>query len=67
MTERVLVKGAYLWDGVQDRANPDGAVLVEGKLIKAVGSAAEISSLPQVPLHDRPAIACSGKPSWTSF
>lgn len=49
MPETTLVKGANLWDGITEKAIPGNAVLVEGKLIKALGSLEDIASIP----HDR--------------
>ena len=46
MSNRILLKAAELWDGVQEKAIPDGAVLIEGKFIKALGRTAEIASIP---------------------
>lgn len=45
MTEKVLIKGAYLWDGVHDNLIPDGAVLIEGERIKEVGKIRELDQL----------------------
>jgi imidazolonepropionase-like amidohydrolase len=49
MNVTILIKGAFLWDGLSEKALPQGAILIEQGRIKAVGPAAEVASAP----HDR--------------
>jgi imidazolonepropionase-like amidohydrolase len=49
MSERLLLKGAYLWDGVQEIVLPEGAVLIENAQIESMGPVSELKCKP----HDR--------------
>ena len=49
MYERLLLKGAYLWDGLQEFVLPEGAVLIENGRIKSLGPFSELKYEP----HDR--------------
>ncbi len=44
MVDSVIIKGALLWDGTRDKVLPEGAVLVTGEQIMAVGPEHEILS-----------------------
>ena len=54
MPESTVIKGAFLWDGISEKALPNGAILVEDGFIKAVGAAEEIVSAPHDHLLDWP-------------
>ncbi len=52
MSTTLLIKGKFLWDATYEKALPNGALLVKDGLIKAVGPADEILSIPHDQLHD---------------
>lgn len=52
MTERVVLTGATLVDGVGRDPRPDAAVLVEGEFITEVGPAGSIRTAPGDTVHD---------------
>ncbi len=45
MADKVMIKGAFLWDGKNREILPEGAVLVEGEYIKAAGTVSEIRGM----------------------
>lgn len=47
-------KADYVWDGLSDKALPDGAVLVEGSRIRAIGPSREILTAPHARIFDWP-------------
>ncbi len=49
MSERLLLKGTYLWDGVQEFVLPEGAVLIENGRIESLGPFSELKNKQ----HDR--------------
>jgi imidazolonepropionase-like amidohydrolase len=42
MTERILIKGSFLWDGFSTEMINEGAIILEGEKIKVIASFAEI-------------------------
>ena len=54
MPETMVIKGAFLWDGISEKVLPKGAILVEDGFIKAVGAAEEIIASPHDHLLDYP-------------
>jgi imidazolonepropionase-like amidohydrolase len=44
MAGQILLKASFLWDGVSEKLLPDGALIIEDKIIKSVGKFSEISS-----------------------
>ncbi len=52
MAERILIKCAYLWDGISDGLLPSGAVLIEDDKIVSVGSFADYNSSSFEKIHD---------------
>jgi imidazolonepropionase-like amidohydrolase len=44
MSESILIKSSFLWNGISDRLLTDGAVLVEDNKIIAVGSYTDFNS-----------------------
>ena len=44
MSDRLLVKGTFLWDGIQQRTLPEGAVLIENGHIESLGPFSEIKN-----------------------
>lgn len=50
--EKSIHKADYVWDGINDKALPDGAVLVEGNRIRAVGPFSEISTAAQAKIFE---------------
>lgn len=44
MENAIIHKADYLWNGLDDKPLPDGAVLVEGSRLRAVGSYSELST-----------------------
>jgi len=44
MPNRILIKGSFLWDGISEALLPEGCVLVEDKIIKKVGTYADLNS-----------------------
>ncbi len=49
MSDRLLLKGTYLWDGLQESVLPDGAVLIENGWIDSLGPASDMTNKQ----HDR--------------
>lgn len=50
--EKSIHKADYVWDGINDKALPDGAVLIEGNRIRAVGPFSEISTASQAKIFE---------------
>ncbi|MEX2233795.1 MAG: amidohydrolase family protein [Cyclobacteriaceae bacterium] len=42
MKRRTILKARYVWDGIMKKAIRDGAILVEGGIIRAIGPAGEL-------------------------
>jgi len=42
MSDRLLLKGSYLWDGIQESILPEGAVLIDDGQIESVGPVSEL-------------------------
>lgn len=54
MEDAIIHKADYVWDGVNDKVLPNGAVLTEGGRIRAVGLFSEISSASHATISEWP-------------
>ncbi|MEX1239047.1 MAG: amidohydrolase family protein [Cyclobacteriaceae bacterium] len=54
MEGRTIFKGRYLWDGIRGNVIPEGAVLIEKGIIRAVGSSNEILTASEAQVFDWP-------------
>lgn len=54
MDNTIIHKADYVWDGLNDKALPDGAVLVEGSRIRAVGPSREIATASHAAVFEWP-------------
>lgn len=54
MDNTIIHKADYVWDGLNDKALPEGAVLVEGSRIRAVGPSREIATASHAAVFEWP-------------
>ena len=54
MAGRTILKGKYVWDGIKNKALPEGAVLIENGSILGIGPASEILTASDTQVFDWP-------------
>ncbi len=54
MKNAAILKGKYVWDGINDHVLPEGAVLIENGIIRGVGRASEILTASHSTVFDWP-------------